>query len=199
MSKRWTAVALGLAVACALAVSASAGGEGEKQKQRGKGQRKERGAKRSVWMDQMLKRAGASVVTAAAELDGGKAALAQYKTEAGEAERELMTVRGKCMREIREAAQQDGQAAATQGLVEKAKAEMKPVMQKVVDARLRYAEALLNVAKQNPQAVADQMVENQFMFVAKMRRARQGGGAGRERRGRRDKEGRGAAGGNVIE
>ena len=179
MRKQWIVRVVGVALACTLAAGVLAQDDEGEQRRRRRPEGGRNGGKRQ---ERMLKFAAPSVVMAAAELEAGKAAIEQYKTEAAEVEKGLGKVRGKYMREIHEAVR-DGNKDEAEALVEKAKPEIVAAMKKLMDARIRCAESLIAVAKANPDAVAEKMVETQFERMKNMRRRR---GRGGDRDGDRD-------------
>jgi hypothetical protein len=125
-----------------------------------------RAAKTPAWDNSaMIERALAaqapgSLMQAVESLPKGKELLALYRAEAGAAETSLQTLRQNFHEEIMEAARGGADEAKLNEIFDRARAELLFASVKVTEARIRYAEQLLNLAKEDPKAVSAQEVEN---------------------------------------
>lgn len=192
MKTRWLRMTVVCVAACMAASLVFAKGEEGAEERK---VRREGGGKRRKERDPAMvaRWATSGVLTAAASLPEGKAAVAMYQAETEQIDQEMWQILRKYHHEVMEA----GENADRDAIAARAKEELIPLAKRVAASRIKLAEALAATAKANPDAVAEKIAEQTAERLKKMRVRSKEGRAKAHREKRRKKEG--DAGGEVIE
>jgi hypothetical protein len=117
--------------------------------------------------ERMLIQSIGSFMEAVFAVPAAKDAVEAYRAESGAREQELQRARARYQLEVRQAADAGADDAKVKEIMDRAKAEVGPMQEKLTDARIKMAEALVAAAKADPKAVAAQETEDFMLFLSR--------------------------------